>query len=337
MGQRRLLLPLTVVAALATLVLSSVSASAASTGRSTLKGSIPGWASSKNFKGAVSGSDYVGFRVYLGWNNDSAVTALAKAVSTPGSASYGKYLTPQQFHQQFAPSQTSVSAVKSWLTSQGFTVDYTPANNHYIAAEGTVAQAAAAFGTSFGYYAISGKTLRSPSTELSIPTSIAGIVNGVIGLDESPPSGPNAGAKEPRAPPPAAAVTGTPCSVYWGEQLATGFTNPYGTGTLPCAPCGVTPQQVKGAYGLSSSSLDGAGQTVAVIDAYAAPTIVEDVNQWSINRGLPTLKPNQFTQVVAPCTAWPRLPTSSSSARRTTSKTSTPRSTTSSTGTWHRS
>ncbi|MFL5628768.1 MAG: hypothetical protein ACJ788_24570, partial [Ktedonobacteraceae bacterium] len=55
-----------------------------------------------------------------------------------------------------------------------------------------------------------------------------------------------------------------------------------------------------GAYGISG--YDGSGQTVAIIDAYAAPTIVQDVNQWSINRGLPTMKPGQFSQVVAPGT-----------------------------------
>src|SRR5205823_9047500 len=107
-------------------------------------------------------------------------------------------------------------------------------------------------------------------------------------------------AKDPGAPPPPAFVTGQPCSTYWGEKQAVGFTNPYGSGTLPYAPCGVTPQQVPGAYGISGA--DGSGQTVAIIDAYAAPTIVQDVNQWSINRGLPTFVGNQFSQVVAPGT-----------------------------------
>src|SRR5260370_30262763 len=51
-----------------------------------------------------------------------------------------------------------------------------------------------------------------------------------------------------------------------------------------------------------SSSYDGRGQTVAIIDAYAAPTIVQDVNQWSTNRGLSTFHANQFTEVVAPGT-----------------------------------
>lgn len=280
---------------------SMVPALAAPSARAVLAGNVPPWATSANFKGAASTSDSIGFRVYLGWNNDSAVEALAKAVSDPHSSSYGHYLTAQQFRQQFAPSQAQVGAVQSWLRSQGFSVEYTPANNHYVSAEGTVAQAAAAFNTTFGTYSVQGLTLRAPSTDISVPTSIAGSISGVIGLDDVAQLV-HTDNTTGDAPPPAAFVTGQPCSTYWGEKQATGFTNPYGKGTLPYAPCGYTPQQIKGAYGLANTTYDGTGQTVAIIDAYAAPTIVQDANQWSTNRGLPTLRANQFTQVVAPGT-----------------------------------
>lgn len=272
-------------------------ASAAS--RTTLHGSAPSWATAKNLKGSVDPTASVGFRVYLGWNNPAGVEALAKAVSDPHSASYGKFLTPTQFRQQFAPSQAQVGAVQSWLRSQGFSVEYTPQNNHYVSAEGTAAQVQAAFGTSLGMYRVNGLTVRAPSADVSIPSSLAGIVNGVIGLDDSAQFvHTNHVASD--APPPDAFVSGTPCSTYWDEKQATGFTNPFGTGTLPYAPCGYTPAQIKGAYGISG--YDGSGQTVAIIDAYAAPTILQDVNQWSTNRGLPTMQGSQFTQVVAPGT-----------------------------------
>jgi subtilase family serine protease len=299
--QLRIGVLLAVVAAAGVAIAAFVTAAGAASGRSTLSGSIPAWANAKHFVSPTSGSDPVGFRVYLGWNDESAVQSLAAAVSNPRSSSYGKYLTPAQFRQRFAPSQAQVGAVQSWLRSQGFTIDYTPLNNHYVEAEGTVAQAAAAFGTSFGNYKVDGLTVRSPSSQLSIPSSLAGIVEGVAGLDQSAEF---VHTDLPRgdAPPPAAFVTGTPCSTYWGEKQATGFTNPYGKGTLPYAPCGYTPAQIKGAYGLGSTTDTGSGQTVAIIDAYASPTIVQDVNQWSTNRGLPTLRANQFTQVVAPGT-----------------------------------
>lgn len=303
MGNRRRLFGIVAALALVSFVMLGgfrlPAHAASSSGRTTLAGSIPSWANSKNYKGAADSSTNVGFRLYLGWSNPSAVQSLAQAVSDPHSSSYGHYLTPAQFRQQFAPSQAQVGAVQSWLHSQGFNVEYTPTNNHYVSAEGTVAQAEAAFGTSFGMYSVQGLTVRSPSSDVSIPSSLAGIVNGVIGLDDSAQfvfTNHTAG----DAPPPAAFVSAQPCSTYWGEKQAVGFTNPYGSGTLPYAPCGYTPAQVKGAYGISG--YDGSGQTVAIIDAYASPTIVQDVNQWSSNRGLPAMKSNQFTQVVAPGT-----------------------------------
>ncbi|TVZ03648.1 serine protease [Trebonia kvetii] len=271
----------------------------AASGKAVLAGSIPAWANSKNLVGTADPAGDVGFRVYLGWNDPAAVASLAAAVSDPSSASYRKFLTPAQFRQQFAPSQAQVGAVQSWLKSQGFSVEYTPQNNHYVSAEGTVAQAEAAFGTTFGEYSVSGLTVRSPEANVAIPDSLSGIVTGVAGLDDSAQFV-QTDHTNGDAPPPAAFVSAQPCSAYWGEKQATGFTNPYGSGTLPYAPCGYTPQQVKGAYGISG--YDGSGQTVAIIDAYAAPTLAADVNQWSVNRGLPTMSGSQLTQVVAPGT-----------------------------------
>src|SRR5438309_38754 len=274
-------------------------AQAANSGRSTLAGSAPAWASSKNYVSAADPTIDVGFRVYPGWNNPSAVEALPQTLSHPKSPSYGQYLTPPQFRQQFAPSQSQVGAVQSWLKSQGFSVEYTPMNNHYVSAEGTVAQAQSAFGSSFGIYSVGGLSLRSPSTYVTIPNSLANIVTAVIGLDDSVQFV-HMDNTVGDAPPPPAFVSAHPCSSYWGQLQAVGFTDPYGPGTLPFAPCGYTPQQIKGAYGISG--YDGSGQTVAIIDAYAAPTIVQDTNQWSTNRGLPTLTANQLIQVVAPGT-----------------------------------
>jgi subtilase family serine protease len=287
------------VVALAAGVLTTAQAGAAPSARAALAGSAPAWATAHNRVGAADPSSVVGFRVYLRWNDAAGAAALARAVSNPRSSSYGDYLTPTQFRARFAPTQAQVGALRSWLRSGGFAVEYTPLNNHYVSAEGTVAQAAAAFGVSFGMYKVDGLTVRSPSSDVSVPSSLSGIISGVIGLDDSAQFVHTDGVSGD-APPSPAFVNAPPCSAYWGEKQAVGFPNPYGSGTLPYVPCGYTPQQVKGAYGISGG--DGAGQTVAIIDAYASPTIVQDVNHWSVNRGLPTLTANQLSQVVAPGT-----------------------------------
>jgi subtilase family serine protease len=225
-------------------------------------------------------------------------------VSDPKSASYGKYVTPQDFRKQFAPSQQQVNAVQSWLRSQGFKVDYTPQNNHYVEAEGTVAQAQAAFGTPFALYKVAGATVRSPSGDVSIPDTLASTVSGIVGLDESSYFTQPDHVVDKKAPPSSGFRNSPPLSAYWAEQVSpyaypNGFTALSNPATAPWVVRGNTPASIKGAYGISSS-YNGAGQTVAIIDAYASPTILQDVNQWSTNRGLPTMSGNQFSQVVPP-------------------------------------
>jgi subtilase family serine protease len=270
-------------------------ANSSANGRAALPGSVPTWAKSSNFKGAAAGSDSVGFRVYLGWRNESAVKALAKAVSNPSSASYGHYLTPQQFRQRFAPSQSGVNAVRSWLQSQGFQVGYVPQNNHYVSAEGTVSQANAAFGVTLNNYRYKGMTLRAPASTLTVPSSLAGVVESVVGLDES------AALVRPdtastNAPPSFGFRNAGPFSTFWADNTATILGD-----TFPWAPHGYTPPMLRGAYGIAESGLDGSGQTVAIIDAYASPTIFQDAQTYSqLHDPGHVLTRSQFHQLVAP-------------------------------------
>ena len=274
----------------------------ASTDRTTLAGSIPSWANSKNLQSAADPTTSVGFRVYLGWTDPNGAAALARAVSDPRNASYGKFLTPNQFRARFAPSASDTAKVQNWLKSQGFDVQYTPRNNHYISAEGTLAQAQAAFGAQFGVFKVRGQALRAPMSELSIPSSIAGTVQAIVGLDQSYQFVQTYHRTDKNAPPAGGFRNAPPLSAFWAQLLSpyafpTGFTD-LALPSVPWTVKGYTPAQIKGAYGISG--YDGAGQTVAIIDAYASPTILQDVNQWSINRGLPTMNPSQLVQVVPP-------------------------------------
>lgn len=271
---------------------------------STLHGSAPAWADSAHFAGAADPNGDVGFRVYLGWDNAAAAEALAQAVSDPSSPSYGQYLRPAQFRQQFAPSQAEVGAVQSWLKSQGFSIIGTPTNNHFVSAEGSVAQAEAAFGVQFGMYNVNGHSVRSPESDVTIPDSLASIVSGVVGLDDSAVFVTTDHIVDRNAPPTAGFRNAPPLSTYWAQQVSnyaypSGFTDVSNPATAPWSIVGHTPAEIKGAYGIPST-YDGAGQTVAIIDAYASPTILQDVNQWSTNRGLPTMNPGQLVQVVPP-------------------------------------
>jgi subtilase family serine protease len=268
-----------------------------------IAGTRPSWATAAHLVKKADPAAVIGFKIYLKLADPAGAARLAQAVSNPKSASYGRYLTPAQFRARFAPSATSLSKVKSWLRGQGFTVGYSPMNNHYVSVEGTVAQAQKAFGTTFNMYKIRGKTLRAPASDITVPASVATLISGAGGLDESARFVQLNHVVDKHAPPSAGFRNSPPLSDYWAELMSpysapTGYTD-LGS-PVPWTVRGYTPQQIKGAYGISG--YNGAGQTVAIIDAYASPTILQDVNQWSRNRGLPTMSSSQFQQVVAPGT-----------------------------------
>src|SRR6266568_3022112 len=206
----------TIIAVFAALLLSGTLMAAS--GHAVLHGSAPAWANSRNFTGGTDPNGSVGFRVYLGWKNAAAAETFALAVSDPTSAQYRQYVTPQQFRNQFAPSQADVKAVQSWLKSQGFAVNYTPGNNHYVSAEGTVAQAQAAFGVQFAMYNVRGQAVRSPAGDVSIPSSLASIVAGVVGLDNSAIFVHTDHIRD--APPSAGFRNAPPLSTYWAEFVS---------------------------------------------------------------------------------------------------------------------
>ena len=153
----------------------------------------------------------------------------------PRQADYGHYLTPAKFRQRFSPKAADLKAVRTWLADQGFSLVYTPANGHYVAAEGTVAEAEAAFGAQLNEYAVRRRDPPAPAAALSVPASLAGVVAGVVGVDES------ASLVHPYiirdAPPSPGFRNSPPLSNYWAEFLSgygypAGFTAQLGLGAL---------------------------------------------------------------------------------------------------------
>lgn len=77
------------------LVLGTPAAHAADhSGRTTLAGTKPAWATATADKGAASDNARVDARVYLAGQDPEGLTAYARAVADPSSPQYGRYLTP---------------------------------------------------------------------------------------------------------------------------------------------------------------------------------------------------------------------------------------------------
>src|SRR5438445_768475 len=54
------------------------------------------------------------------------------------------------------------------------------------------------------------------------------------------------------------------------------------------SPSGYTPAQVRHAYGFDQIAGNGAGQTIAIVDAYGSATLQNDLNAFSAAFGLPS-------------------------------------------------
>ncbi len=276
-------------------------ASASGPQRHYLAGSTPKWLSKAKSVGTTASSEQVGFGVLLSMRNEAGAEATLKAISDPTSASYGKWLTNQAFDEQYAPAKTSVTAVQDWLRGQGFTVTQTLPSGMYVEASGTAAQVEKVFGSSLKNYSYQGKTVRANASELSLPAStpaaVTGAVAGIVGVDQG------TALKSPAdtlpGPPPGARYGVQPCSAYYGQKTATDKPSAYGK-KQPYTVCGYVPQQYQSAYGESAllhAGVTGKGVTVAITDAYAAPTILADAQKYNQVHNQPAFKPGQFSQI----------------------------------------
>jgi len=86
-----------------------------------------------------------------------------------------------------------------------------------------------------------------------------------------------------------------------GFPTATYFGNRYGQDIDSPAPnlpsCGYDAAELQQAYGLNklyANNLDGAGQTIMIVDAFGSNTIANDANIFSELNGLPALTPSNF-------------------------------------------
>jgi subtilase family serine protease len=289
----------------ATVVGLSVTAGAASavpSGRHPLTGSSPKWLPFARDMGTTVTTQPVNFGVLLGMRDQSGADAAVRAVSDPGSASYGHYLTNAQFDAKYAPAKSTVAAVKDWLGQQGFKVDKTLPSGMYVEVSGTVGQVQSTFGTKIHNYSYQGKQVYANNGQLSLPAgtpaAITGAVSGVIGIDQG--SELKQVADTEPGPPPGGRFGVQPCSAYYGQKVATDKPAAYGK-HQPYAVCGYTPAQLQSAYGESSlikQGIDGHGVTVAITDAYAAPTILKDAQKYNQVHGQPLFKAGQFSQII---------------------------------------
>ena len=281
---------------------------AAPTDRSPVPWSPPAWVRAAHPGDAtVPTTASVTVRVYLHWRDLAGAQAMARAVSDPSNPAYRHTLTAPQVRAAYGPSVAAEQRVSHWLADAGLTVGSVPTNALYVPATGSTAAVGHAFGTTIANYSLKGRRLHAATSAPSTPASVVSDISGVSGLDSnisrrtpgttrdrdrsavgaSPSANDTAApAATPAVAPPGAGFRNAPpCSKFWAEKLDTtdpkfkGVPNP-----MPYVPCGYLPSQLRSAYGIDhavADGNDGSGVRVAVVDAYASPTLRSDAKTYA--------------------------------------------------------
>ena len=105
---------------------------------------------------------------------------LIAAQQDPTSPLFHQWLTPDQYAARFGMAQSDLDKVQGWLLQQGFSIDSVARSRDMIRFSG-------AFSTEMHYYNAEGQRHFAPSTDLSLPSALAPVVQFVGNLNDFRP------------------------------------------------------------------------------------------------------------------------------------------------------
>ena len=167
------------------------------------------------------------------------------------SPSYHQWLTPEQYGQQFGPTDSDLQTITAWLQSHGFQVGSTKGRT-VLEFSGTAGQMQEAFHTTMHKYLVKGEQHWANASDPMIPTALTGAVAGIDSLHDFRKKAMN-----------------TYVGKYSETTKQMTGTNPQFTYNCQGYQCyGVSPYDFATIYDvlpLWNSGINGAGQTIAIV------------------------------------------------------------------------
>jgi subtilase family serine protease len=283
--------------ALTTVGASGLAQAAPRPSETVLGGSTVPFTSHNKVIGYVSGSQALTVQLWLK-PNLAAAQRFATEVATPGNRLFHHYLSPAAYTAKFGASRATATKVEAWLRGQGFTGVRTDAQRNYVRATATTARINAAFRVRETLYQPSAAAnagrypLRANNRNVSLPTSLAGSVLGVTGLQNANPMLPLTQIKTK-----AHTVGGSSdCSQYYGQNVTTGLPTHFGTTSFPTEVCGYSADQLRAAYGASSAHT-GTGQTIALVELGLTPDMFLTLQDYAAAEGMPAPSSSRYAEL----------------------------------------
>jgi Pro-kumamolisin, activation domain/Bacterial Ig-like domain (group 3) len=178
-------------------------------------------------------------------NQESALQDLLVQQQVTSSTNFHKWLTPDQFGQQFGPADADIQAVTSWLASYGFQSIKVSKGRTVIEFSGTASQVQTALHTPIHRYTVNGESHWANANEPQIPVALAPVISGFASLHNFPKK---------------------PASVRSGRTAALTRT-PNGNPQINFqgGSHGVAPADFNTIYSVTPSGMTGSGVTIGII------------------------------------------------------------------------
>src|SRR5579862_39945 len=199
--------------------------------------------------------------------NQTALEQLIQQIYNPADQQhYGKYLTPAEFIEQFAPTQKDYDKVIAYAKKLGLNVIGTHPNRTLLNVSGPTKAIEAAFKLNLNRYEqADGRKFYAPDNEPEVSADIASVISGIVGLDNS---------------------------AVWHaynrrQEISEEVLHVANASSFPSGPGGaLAPNDVKIAYNLNGLSVNGSGQSIALFELAAYQT--SDITAYTNYFGLPS-------------------------------------------------
>jgi uncharacterized protein (TIGR03437 family) len=117
-------------------------------------------------------------------SQQASLHQLLASQKVPGSGNYHKWLTPEQYADQFGVSAADAGRITAWLESQGLHVEQVARSRTFIRFSGAADKVEAALHTQIDQFLENGKVHYSNVNDPSVPAALAGIVRSFGGLHD---------------------------------------------------------------------------------------------------------------------------------------------------------
>ena len=219
---------------------------------------------------SLDGATEVPMTFVLPLRNQGELEELVQRIHDPTDEEYyGKYLTPEEFAERFSPTEEDYENVIAYAKSLGLAIMGTHPNRALLNVSGPSESLERAFNLRLHQYQKSnGRLFHAPDNDPEVPSSIASIIHGIVGLDNH-------------------AVRHTynrRREVHPEVSHKHGISHAY-----PSGPGGgYSPHDLLTAYNLSGVSANGSNQVIALFELGGYQ--VSDINEYTNYFGLPTAK-----------------------------------------------